>query len=175
MTFLSTPSARRATPSSPSLPAAIRFLSTPSARRATPGRCRSGAHSPISIHALREEGDNRPQGREDHPGNFYPRPPRGGRPIYDASDVNPETDFYPRPPRGGRLNDIILIGLGKRISIHALREEGDRWAGSRPTIRHYFYPRPPRGGRQISQRIKEQLTRISIHALREEGDSRKRL
>ena len=38
--------------------------------------------------------------------------------------------------------------MAMRISIHALREEGDalparrRWSGS------YFYPRPPRGGRQ---------------------------
>ena len=56
------------------------------------------------------------------------------------------------------------------ISIHALREEGDRsrpWCGSG---RSYFYPRPPRGGRhQI--RFQERLTTdISIHALREEGD-----
>ena len=33
------------------------FLSTPSARRATPERGRSGRRAGISIHALREEGD----------------------------------------------------------------------------------------------------------------------
>ena len=36
------------------------------------------------------------------------------------------TNFYPRPPRGGRLvaarcQVVVLV-----ISIHALREEGDR-------------------------------------------------
>ena len=33
----------------------------------------------ISIHALREEGDAGREGRRGRPGNFYPRPPRGGR------------------------------------------------------------------------------------------------
>ena len=34
------------------------------------------------------------------------------------------------------------------ISIHALREEGDLCAFLRRSARHYFYPRPPRGGRR---------------------------
>ena len=33
------------------------------------------------------------------------------------------------------------------ISIHALREEGDRTQGSDGRSGRYFYPRPPRGGR----------------------------
>ena len=33
------------------------------------------------------------------------------------------------------------------ISIHALREEGDRSAGLPDSHGLYFYPRPPRGGR----------------------------
>ena len=33
----------------------------------------------ISIHALREEGDCRHRGCRRHLPNFYPRPPRGGR------------------------------------------------------------------------------------------------
>ena len=32
---------------------------------------------------------------------FYPRPPRGGRPM-DVCPVLCNGDFYPRPPRGGR-------------------------------------------------------------------------
>ena len=35
----------------------------------------------------------------------------------------------------------------ERISIHALREEGDRWPRLPTTASGYFYPRPPRGGR----------------------------
>ena len=58
------------------------------------------------------------------------------------------------------------------ISIHALREEGDR---SRSDNRHplpYFYPRPPRGGRRPQKRFEPVKFVISIHALREEGDRR---
>ena len=35
------------------------------------------------------------------------------------------------------------------ISIHALREEGDRRRCRETTDQRYFYPRPPRGGRQL--------------------------
>ena len=60
----------------------------------------------ISIHALREEGDSSSSTRTWGPSNFYPRPPRGGRP----SSENPRSD-------------------GFCISIHALREEGDPLSG----------------------------------------------
>ena len=64
---------------------AILFLSTPSARRAT--RCSTNAKggAAISIHALREEGDVSPRTRSTSRRNFYPRPPRGGRPPARAS------------------------------------------------------------------------------------------
>ena len=57
--FLSTPSARRATSVSLLLTAGRRFLSTPSARRATTASGELDCEN----------------------GNFYPRPPRGGRPM----------------------------------------------------------------------------------------------
>ena len=144
------------------------FLSTPSARRATRQLRPSERRPVISIHALREEGDaDRGRARRGR-GNFYPRPPRGGRPT-ETMKPRASQNFYPRPPRGGRLKlyyeapriPIISIhalreeGDGitfqnnniKEISIHALREEGDDTmrALRRPT--EYFYPRPPRGGR----------------------------
>ena len=56
----------------------------------------------ISIHALREEGD--------HPG---------------YNDFNVEGNFYPRPPRGGRQSVSAKLLCPLEISIHALREEGD--------------------------------------------------
>ena len=34
-------------------------------------------------------------------------------------------DFYPRPPRGGRPFHMTNDGIIYNISIHALREEGD--------------------------------------------------
>ena len=56
------------------------------------------------------------------------------------------------------------------ISIHALREEGDRRECLCPRPALDFYPRPPRGGRLCFQRLHLRCTEISIHALREEGD-----
>ena len=78
--FLSTPSARRATNGSGSIDVGGIFLSTPSARRAT-----IAATARETIHG----------------------------------------DFYPRPPRGGRLQQPERMGDRHQISIHALREEGD--------------------------------------------------
>ena len=58
-----------------------------------------------------------------------------------------------------------------RISIHALREEGDPHYPLLCSLRHYFYPRPPRGGRPRRPVHQRPLPVISIHALREEGDT----
>ena len=57
----------------------FRFLSTPSARRATLCALDQLADQRISIHALREEGDAMVPMISMTLGNFYPRPPRGGR------------------------------------------------------------------------------------------------
>ena len=56
------------------------FLSTPSARRATRLFPVVQHQNQISIHALREEGDCARGEPKIQNGNFYPRPPRGGRP-----------------------------------------------------------------------------------------------
>ena len=79
-TFLSTPSARRATEAARLIGLGVAFLSTPSARRAT------GASVILSHFSV---------------------------------------DFYPRPPRGGRPGEEFEKLTAKAISIHALREEGD--------------------------------------------------
>ena len=57
------------------------------------------------------------------------------------------------------------------ISIHALREEGDGAAQLPTGAVRDFYPRPPRGGRLKIIMPEEEPHVISIHALREEGDS----
>ena len=171
MKFLSTPSARRATPwyygyvygtqyfyprpprggrqSSPNI-STIRsiFLSTPSARRATLGSAASPPEIVISIHALREEGDG----------------------------------------------DGLLDVLGLSISIHALREEGDVFYSVGHLAAHLFLSTPSArratqlfrhevlrvnaflstpSARRATANLGEQaiLKKISIHALREEGDS----
>ena len=124
------------------------FLSPPSARRAT------GQH----------QGQRR---RMDH---FYPRPPRGGRRRTTKTAFATSRNFYPRPPRGGRPRSMPPRRRRCRISIPALREEGD-YAQERPeTGQGDFYPRPPRGGRLDPHRFTAVSLDISIHALREEGD-----
>ena len=127
----------------------------------------------ISIHALREEGDGGDGLRLRHLWNFYPRPPRGGRPVFSVA-AKSQQHFYPRPPRGGRRGTFVRCLNDCIISIHALREEGDEPdtakagcmeiflstpSARRATIniwkdtseRPNFYPRPPRGGRPISK------------------------
>ena len=124
--------------------------------------------------------------------DFYPRPPRGGRPVALDSGAVPMTFlstpsarratqclprsallgfyFYPRPPRGGRLcglhNNIPRI----IISIHALREEGDRTVGMYSANRPKFLSTPS-ARRATAMRVNHRCAAaISIHALREEGD-----
>ena len=107
--FLSTPSARRATSARGSrFVWSARFLSTPSARRATHTLVVVLRVYQISIHALREEGDTSPPSTTPASSNFYPRPPRGGRPLPEARVLCGLRDFYPRPPRGGRPLSSIL-------------------------------------------------------------------
>ena len=101
-----------------------KFLSTPSARRAT-AWC-AGA-------VVRR--------------NFYPRPPRGGRRSHYAQIES--GDKFLSTPSARRATDSFTPELVyETISIHALREEGDR-------VHHL------RGHDRVP---------ISIHALREEGD-----
>ena len=168
--FLSTPSARRATTTIlPSASRCLKFLSTPSARRATPEKAKTKVTDLISIHALREEGDPAPVLVSSLQFDFYPRPPRGGRPISQATSSS-----------------------NVSISIHALREEGDVRTVFGCCHCCDFYPRPPRGGRRVgrlyfaavgiflSTPSARRATKnylditwqddISIHALREEGD-----
>ena len=212
--FLSTPSARRATAATAAREISNEFLSTPSARRATAALPSAECLENISIHALREEGDARRDGKPDPRNNFYPRPPRGGRPLdngfVSAAELFLSTPsarratkgaqllrarrlyFYPRPPRGGRRHAGLLFGGGGGFlsTPSARRATQGRCPDCQPLeflstpsarratyshraerrVRGYFYPRPPRGGRpgQIIHTV--DVADISIHALREEGD-----
>ena len=40
--------------------------------------------------------------------------------------------------------------MAEKISIHALRVEGDKCPGRNPPSCDYFYPRPPCGGRRLN-------------------------
>ncbi len=123
--FLSTPSARRATRRGVRRPVVAKFLSTPSARRATVLRIRSFERQNISIHALREEGDVVRGENKLYTSHFYPRPPRGGRPL--ASETRRPVYSFLSTPSARRATAVAQTDKPqhKRISIHALREEGD--------------------------------------------------
>ena len=99
--FLPTPSARRATAVGVKLFGTM-WISTHALREeGDPSQFLPGMGFVISTHALREEGDGMRCGRISGTSNFYPRPPRGGRPK-QSSKTCAILYFYPRPPRGGR-------------------------------------------------------------------------
>ena len=78
----------------------------------------------ISIHALREEGDKRVKNVRSHIRNFYPRPPRGGRPISIFGSAM--DDIFLSTPSARRATEAAKAAAPvEDISIHALREEGD--------------------------------------------------
>ena len=100
----------------------------------------------ISIHALREEGDKTLGGILSDLFHFYPRPPRGGR-LISALLIYSSLVFL-STPSARRATRRIVGGSGQSdISIHALREEGDRRTRLQRQQSKHFYPRPPRGGR----------------------------
>ena len=191
--FLSTPSARRATKEQVIGDVSFEFLSTPSARRATFPGCGSapprrnfyprpprggrrehqllreepveisihalreegdevcGADRrvcEISIHALREEGDAIPILHGSAAAIFLSTPSARRATRWCRCISRSPSHFYPRPPRGGRRRRHLQCQAGQGISIHALREEGDAYF----RLANYH------------------LAQISIHALREEGD-----
>ena len=78
----------------------------------------------ISIHALREEGDGFAAGRENLFRHFYPRPPRGGRPV-DKAQIRHFQEFLSTPSARRATISVSLLKKSNKISIHALREEGD--------------------------------------------------
>ena len=151
--FLSTPSARRATALKKKKRRASPFLSTPSARRATT-RLHSATASPLLFlstpsarRATQFYIDTSSSSTE-----FLSTPSARRATAPDRWNILATWYFYPRPPRGGRRRSLAKVAICRVISIHALREEGDRSTGCVTVIVSDFYPRPPRGGRQQKQR-----------------------
>ena len=130
--FLSTPSVRRATKGNGHGLLPERFLSTPSARRATWHQYGASVHQSISIHALREEGDGSSPIKFHARRGFLSTPSARRATKLPPRKRSSQKNFYPRPPRGGRQSGHPALDAGVRISIHALREEGDpKMVGSR--------------------------------------------
>ena len=64
----------------------------------------------------------------------------------------------PSARRATRLR--LVLPLRFRISIHALREEGDCRLRKRKDWATHFYPRPPRGGRQQKKQQKQRSSKF---------------
>ena len=172
-------------------PSSKKFLSTPSARRATLDSWHYGDNYTISIHALREEGDidsdslttdvlrflSTPSARRATPcglpvpgfaGDFYPRPPRGGR--------------RPAPARPRRTAQFLSTPSARRATPPKCRTCCCRRFLSTPSARRatpafcglgiadVFLSTP--SARRATPCVETLLrvASISIHALREEGD-----
>ena len=78
------------------------FLSTPSARRATGAAQCEEVSGCISIHALREEGDGRAVLSPYSPAKFLSTPSARRATCAACASICRRGNFYPRPPRGGR-------------------------------------------------------------------------
>ena len=192
MRFLSTPSARRATRFAMGKNHHSRFLSTPSARRATwalllstsdqsnfyPRPPRGGRlvilhvpseAFPISIHALREEGDAAPMATAFSMLLFLSTP-----------SARRATDHRRRSVAVHRISIHALREEGDArdphdvvreiISIHALREEGDHRLQQSDLHANGFLSTPSARRATRICVVREMILPISIHALREEGD-----
>jgi len=102
--------------------------------------------------------------------DFNPRPPRGGRRQRAGNRHGGTFYFNPRPPRGGRLLQKIAGIPSDRISIHALREEGDDRRIKNELSRKIFQSTPSARRATAEAESAASAVNISIHALREEGD-----
>ena len=147
------------------------FQSTPSARRATRGSEKRTIHCAISIHALREEGDQTDRDRISTRQLFQSTPSarratKCGR-LTDSVTVisihalreegdmgqrkgaDPQREFQSTPSARRATGAPQRAAVRRTISIHALREEGDGALPSSAALVTYFNPRPPRGGRPM--------------------------
>ena len=126
------------------------FLSTPSARRATKEQRELIEAHPISIHALREEGDTSLLVLPVYRINFYPRPPRGGRPALEQGHTEVHRIFLSTPSarRATAPKTSSLVGALSFLSTPSARRATIDHSGYQFVIKN-FYPRPPRGGRRL--------------------------
>ncbi len=82
---------------------------------------------------------------------FYPRSPRGERPVETTLRAR-SVNFYPRSPRGERQKVLGLRKASADISIHAPREGSDLGDALSQRDNQHFYPRSPRGERPLTTR-----------------------
>ena len=122
---------------------------------------------------------------------FYPRPPRGGRlgvigqyghrliflstpsarrATTSASPIEGKKQFLSTPSARRATKNNLRIGGVRRISIHALREEGDHILHAVGQVARVFLSTPSARRATAIGDVVATSDHISIHALREEGD-----
>ena len=147
VSFQSTPSARRATSSSCPRARPSRNFNPRPPRGGRPAHSLCKVHAvAISIHALREEGDQQTK-REamDSKISIHALREEGDVSIHSAV---PNPAIFQSTPSARRATQKAMDSTkNKMISIHALREEGDKMLDEIFPAESYFNPRPPRGGR----------------------------
>ena len=154
--FLSTPSARRATCGAGVGYTTGEFLSTPSARRATKGGYCTAVAQLISIHALREEGD------EDDPWGHSGRRPISIHALREEGDTFVDKEFSavwiflstPSARRATADGERPRIYC-QPISIHALREEGDSKNGEKHLRFCFIIKRSAQIWKSLSKNIRK--------------------
>ena len=132
-----------------------------------------GGRRMISIHALRVEGDGSTALPISKKLYFYPRPPGGGRraPFFALCSIcrflSTPSGWRATTPKSRCSSSLRKISIHalrvegdlgtamekvniKAISIHALRVEGDSRSSPITRSTRDFYPRPPGGGRRHS-------------------------
>ena len=125
-----------------------KFLSTPSARRAT-----YTVINEMEVFLY-----------------FYPRPPRGGRPTIFGSFWSASGFLSTPSARRATAIGAAVIAKVVQISIHALREEGDRGMSKRKYLDAISIHALREEGDPDAHSPWQAVCGISIHALREEGD-----
>ena len=102
--------------------------------------------------------------------NFYPRPPRGGRPSSPGCQ-EPEKLFL-STPSARRATFCFLVSVPDRLNFYPRPPRGGRLRQSRLTISDRIFLSTPSARRATNAKpfIHERIL-ISIHALREEGDA----
>ena len=145
------------------------FLSTPSARRATQALEGAVEVHLISIHALREEGDCTGLDGTTIPADFYPRPPRGGRPSFcSGSTISSRFLSTPSARRATKLYHTTYFNHAFLSTPSARRAT----PGINFSLIIKLFLSTPSARRATRNGLRHgQLQHISIHALREEGDS----
>ena len=134
-------------------------------------KCKVIAGGEISIHALRGEGDAW-SGYIRNKKKKFQSTPSVGRATPTTECIACRDIFQSTPSVGRATRPAAQTYAFWRISIHALRGEGDARDGFRDNRAVHFNPRPPWGGRLHTAIGIAAITWISIHALRGEGDER---